>query len=333
MTVTSSKTFSSTAFNALTLLLREDPRLLELNLTSFADTSALVLTSQQQQQQLQHNSLSSTRSSSSIISPNEEAAFAFAAALMHEDSSPEISGWISPSIQNSGSDVQSRAKEALADVDRKLALVTGLAERLVRDHPEQVSEALLRLHGFSTKDSNTASLEDRHDMEQHPAVGFSSRNNNLVTLRAKCDRLSRQSHVMESIATRIESSIQKQYDKLRDCTTRLQRVLALSNTLKMAMRLQFEGKKILGCGIDLSILDDQQQSTVAVRSKALLDVDLRDLTRAASSVATMENLLADPELYGGAARSNSSADSDINSSTVEVLNIVNTMRPEVRLMN
>ena len=313
MTTTAVSTSSSATANALLLLLREDPRLLELNLTSFADTSPLLLSSSSQ-----------LLSPGSIVSPNEEAAFAFAAALMHEDSSPEISGWISPSIQDSGSDVQSRAKEALADVDRKLALVSGLAERLVRDHPDQVSEKLLRLHGFScTASKNSSDAVDAgagDNTEQQSALTLASKspNNNLVALRAKCDRLTRQSLVMESIANRVQLALQKQYDKLRDCTTRLQRVLALSSTLKMAMRLQFESKKILGCGINLSILEDQQGT--AARSKALVDVDLRDLTRAASSVAVMETLLKDPELYGG---------TSTNFNKVETLDIVNTMRPEV----
>jgi len=378
---------SSTASNALMLLLKEDPRLVELKLTSFADTTSLLLCpshhhqqQQQQQQQisttcLSHNSNRGSSSSSSnssinnnnsnttIISPNEEAAFAFAAALMHEDSSPEISGWISPSIQNSGSDVQSRAKEALADVDRKLALVCGLSERLVRDCPEQVSESLLKLHGFrstTTNDSTTKSsshVEDRtattsgntHDIQDTTTTtptavrngNVSNHHNNdnlIITLRNKCDRLTRQSQLMESIASRVETSIQKQYDKLRNCTMRLQRVLALSHTLKMAMQLQFEGKKILGCGLD--ILEDPQQqqqqqllqqsgaaipiaATPSTRSKALVDVDLRDLTRAASSVATMESLLADPELYGKV-----DGDSGSNAAT-EALNIVVAMKPEV----
>jgi hypothetical protein len=375
---------SSTASNALILLLKEDPRLIELKLTSFADTTSLLLCPshhhQQQQQQeqqqplqqqisttrLSHNSSRGSSSSpntytnsnnnTTIISPNEEAAFAFAAALMHEDSSPEISGWISPSIQNSGSDVQSRAKEALADVDRKLALVSGLAERLVRDYPDQVSESLLKLHGFSTTTTTTANdftkpsshVEDRtsstHDLLDTTTTttptfrnGSSSHPNkdNLITLRAKCDRLTRQSQLMESIASRVETSIQKQYDKLRNCTMRLQRVLALSHTLKMAMQLQFEGKKILGCGLDLLEDPQQQQSgasipiaaTPSARSKALVDVDLRDLTRAASSVATMESLLADPELYG-----KGDGDGGSNVAT-EPLNIVVAMKPEVSVLS
>jgi hypothetical protein len=144
---------------------------------------------------------------------------------------------------------------------------------------------------------------------------------------------------MESIASRVETSIQKQYDKLRNCTMRLQRVLALSHTLKMAMQLQFEGKKILGCGLDL-LEDPQQQqqqqqsgasipiaATPSARSKALVDVDLRDLTRAASSVATMESLLADPELYG-----KGDGDGGSNVAT-EPLNIVVAMKPEVSVLS
>jgi len=306
---TGSASTSSAAANALSLLLREDPRLAGYHLVSFASP----------------DSSASKSAPTSIVAPNEEAAFAFAASLMHDDTSREVSGWISPSIHESGSD-QSRAKEALAEVDRKLGLVTGLVDRLVRDHPDGVSETLLRLHGcsaigsfvseaVSSSSQPTDSDSTSTDLETSPI----SASNNLVNLRAKCDRLTRQSHVMESVASRVLVSLQKQYDKLHACTTRLQRVLALSSTLKMAMRLQFESKKIMGCGIDLNAIMMESSGGDARRSK-MLDVDLRDLTRAASSVATMEMLLADPELYGG----------EHAKKAGESVDIVNAMRPEVR---
>ena len=68
---------------------------------------------------------------------------------------------------------------------------------------------------------------------------------------------------------------------MESATTRLSRVLELSATLKMILRLQFEARK-LGSGLDLESIS---QGGV---------IDLRDLTRAAASVAVMEDLLSHP---------------------------------------
>ncbi|KAK1748880.1 hypothetical protein QTG54_000819 [Skeletonema marinoi] len=86
-------------------------------------------------------------------------------------------------------------------------------------------------------------------------------NNDVATLTAtrdKADRLERQSQVL-STSARIE------------CDS------------KMILRLQFEARK-LGSGLDL---DSISQGGV---------IDLRDLTRAAASVAVMEDLLSHPSL-------------------------------------
>lgn len=61
-------------------------------------------------------------------------------------------------------------------------------------------------------------------------------------------------------------------------TSRLSRVLTLSATLKMILRLKFESTKLQGYDLD----------------------DPRDLTRAAASVAVVEDLLSRPELKDGA---------------------------------
>ena len=71
-------------------------------------------------------------------------------------------------------------------------------------------------------------------------------------------------------------------------TSRLSRVLDLSATLKMILRLQFESSKLQGYDLD----------------------DLRDLTRAAASVAVVKDLLDRPELQGGR------------------IDVVETMRPD-----
>ena len=64
----------------------------------------------------------------------EEAAFSYAAALLETDDQHVV---------------QQKAREALGEVERKLALVQSLAERVSRTSPEAVAGPLLRLHGYS----------------------------------------------------------------------------------------------------------------------------------------------------------------------------------------
>jgi hypothetical protein len=64
---------------------------------------------------------------------------------------------------------------------------------------------------------------------------------------------------------------------MEKATKRLSRVLQLSETLKMIMRLQFEASKLEGFYLD----------------------DVRDLSRAAASIASIEDLLSKPELKDG----------------------------------
>merc|ERR1719401_1273446 len=111
-----------------------------------------------------------------------------------------------------------------------------------------------------------------------------SKNHKLVTLavtRDKAERLKRQSQLLDTVAKRVESTLQRGVTRMESATTRLSRVLELSATLKMILRLQFEARKVLhaGSGLDLGSA-----------------VDLRDLTRAAASVAAIEELLAHPSL-------------------------------------
>jgi hypothetical protein len=343
---------SSAAADALALLLREDPRLVELQMTTFYNphtnnvddhyVNRITTTSTGSDNKKDGRGNTKNIQQASLVSPNEEAAFAYAASLMHEDEHG-ASGWMTPSPgagvdsdnsdhlanmsgSSGGADVQSRAQEALAEVDRKLAMVSGLAERLVRDYPEGVSETLLKLHGCSLNDNDNKKLKRQNSTASNSSnpqdegkEDSGETNTNLLNMRDKCERLHRQADVLEGVAVRVESSLEKQYLKLKACTTKLQRVLALSSTLKMAMRLQFESKKILGCGGLLRDLMESSNPSSAARSGSMLDVDLRDLTRAASSVATMEQLLADPELHGGASLEDET----------ELVEVVEAMRPEV----
>lgn len=206
------------AASSLALLLREDPLLTDLKMN---------------------------------VGGGEEAAFAYAAALLEETAGTKSH--------------QQLAEEALGEVDRKLTLVESLAERVSRTSPEAVAGSLLRLHGY------TIAEEGKEEMVQ---VGNSS---TILATRERCERLRRQGEVLEGVAVRVENSLQRGMAKMDKATKRLSRVLQLSATLKMILRLQFESSKLQGYILD----------------------DLRDLTRAAASIATIEDLLSKPELKDG----------------------------------
>ena len=196
-----------------------------------------------------------TRFSLHISGKGEEAAFSYAAALLEEEDSK---------------DHQQRAEAALGEVERKFALVQSLAERVSRTSPEAVAGPILRLHGYS--------LEQEDQEGEAPSTGASSSTaTTLMATRDRCDRLKRQGEVLEGVANRVESSLQRALTRMDKATNRLDRVLNLSATLKMILRLQFESSKLLGYDLE----------------------DLRDLTRAAASVAVVEDLLAKPELKDG----------------------------------
>jgi hypothetical protein len=204
-----------------------------------------------------------------ITKNSQEAAFAYAAALLQQDSSGKI---------------QQRATDALHEVERKLALVQSLAERVSRTSPEAVAGPLLRLHGYSLQpevvgenkvevtsgaDDQTTEATDDMDGSLLSTTSTRSTSTTLVATRDRCNRLQRQSEVLEGVAKRVETTLMRGLKKMQAATSRLDRVLALSSTLKMILRLQFEANKLEGYDLD----------------------DLRDLTRAAASVAIVEDLL------------------------------------------
>ena len=170
--------------------------------------------------------------------------------------------------EGKGRDHQQNAEDALGEVDRKLALVESLAERVSRTSPEAVAAPLLRLHGYDVIEEE---MEDEEEESKHMSQKTAT---TLVATRERCDRLKRQAEVLESVATRVESSLSRGLVRMNKATTRLSSVLQLSATLKMILRLQFEASKLDGFYLD----------------------DLRDLTRAAASVAVIEDLLSKPEL-------------------------------------
>jgi conserved oligomeric Golgi complex subunit 5 len=209
---------------SLTLLLREDPLLTELDMH--------------------------------IGGGGDEAAFSYAAAMLDAGGT-----------QNH----QQLAEEALGEVERKLTLVESLKERVSRTSPEAVAGSLLRLHGY------TIIEEEGGEESAVPASAPSGPTTTLMATRERCERLKRQGEVLEGVASRVESSLERGLVRMDKATKRLSRVLQLSETLKMILRLQFEASKLEGLFLD----------------------DLRDLTRAAASVATIEDLLSKPELKDG----------------------------------
>lgn len=258
---TSSNTISSGAAHALSLLLREDPLLIKFGLTSYDRGLSLA-----------------NNDDEMTANPDDRnAAHSYAAALLH-DSSSSSSTTISAS---SSGGYRQRATEALAEVDRKLALVESLSLRLSREAPEEISGPLLRLHGFELESINLVNTDNGKE-EGGDKNNINTRH--LVTLTAtrdKAERIQRQAQLLDNVAKRIESTIQRGVTRMESATNRLSRVLYLSTTLKMILRLQFEARKVL-----------HAESAMDLNNF----LDLRDLTRAAASVATMEELLSHPSL-------------------------------------
>ena len=187
----------------------------------------------------------------------EESTFAYASALLENEEATHH-------------EVTQRATDALAEVHRKLALVESLAERVSRTSPEAVAGPLLRLHGYSLGAS------DEDGANTHGSANATS-TTTLATARERSERLKRQGEVLEGVARRVETSLQRGMKRMESVTSRLSRVLSLSATLKTILRLKFEASKLHGYDLD----------------------DARDLTRAAASVAVVEDLLARSALKEG----------------------------------
>ena len=153
--------------------------------------------------------------------------------------------------------MQQQATQALVEVERKLALVESLAERVSRTSPEAVAGPLLRLHGYSVQ------------QEHAQTTTTTTTPMTLVATRERCTRLVRQSQVLHNVANRVETSLERGLHRMTTATSRLSRVLDVSATLKMMLTLQFEASKLQTYDLE----------------------DARDLTRAAASVAICQALL------------------------------------------
>ena len=277
---TDSSSLGAQAASSLALLLREDPLLSKyrMHLNASANSNANGGANASGGDDSDDTDSDSNDSDTSGNNSTTEASFSYAAALLLEDNDH---------VGRNIRDHQQQAEEALGEVDRKLALVKSLAERVSRTSPEGVAGPLLRLHGHAiativedgeNKDNGNEQTTDENEAEGIPSSSYHSSNpattTSLVATRERSDRLKRQGNVLEGIASRVETSLTRGLTRMEKATNRLSRVLQLSATLKMILRLQFEASKLENFMLD----------------------DLRDLTRAAASVAVIEDLFSKPEL-------------------------------------
>jgi conserved oligomeric Golgi complex subunit 5 len=288
---------SSAAASSLQLLLREDPLLVQYGLTE-------------------------SSSSSSSSSPADDVAFAYAAALLQQDDDDDddddyddalgAPGRSNKSSRTTGSMDAQRADFALQDVERKLALVESLAVKLSRTSPESVASHLLRLHGHYV----IQQAETGTSATQGAASTSLSSSSSLQSVRERAARLERQAVTLETVATRVQGSLQRGLERLCMTCTRLQRVLSLSSTLKHILRLQFENVKLQNYDLD---------TTTAAHHHAIVG---HDLVRAAASVAVLEDLLSRGEFLQPPPTTLSfQADDDDDDKSATTIAVVEQLRP------
>jgi len=358
------KETTNAAAKALCCLLEEDPLLKELQLTqlkfnhnSQEDPVAVAVTSNR-------NGVDKDKDEddNEDLNSNSDPAFAYAAALIYPDDYGRTNNNNNNKDHHRQSDssslsmnahVQQKAKDALVEVERKLALVTSLCERISREKPEHVAAPFLQLHGFSPySHDNRDTSRNMIPEDQDHVIGSATSNQDKVLVMGignsvalsssstvssginftldKCDRLSRQSQLLDTVANRVESALERGLERMGDATTKLERVLKISEVLKMIMKLKFEAKKVLGSGgLDLEALEKSIRDHAGgggdggeddgnvyddhynEECNASQYIDLRDLTRAAASVAIMEELMNHEDLKG------------------QGIDIVEEMRPDV----
>jgi len=281
----SESSLGAQATSSLALLLREDPLLtahmMHVNVNANGNNSDDDKFTDNNNEEDDYKAVDLL--TTTAIGTTNKASFSYAAALLLENSDNVITN--NNSSGRSIRDHQQQAEDALGEVNRKLALVESLAERVSRTSPEAIAGPLLRLHGYAIEtinekdDKQTAELnegirEGGNVIVDEPNNNFTTTTTTLIATRERCDRLKRQGDVLEGVAARVETSLTRGLTRMETATNRLSRVLKLSATLKMILRLQFEASKLENLYMD----------------------DLRDLTRAAASVAVIEELFSKPEL-------------------------------------
>lgn len=213
----------------------------------------------------------------------DSVAFPYAASLLQQPTT------LPPNVNNTNnnaaaaSSAQELAVAALQDVERKLALTESLAVKLSRTSPEAVTGHLLHLHGYHRYPSHpSGGTAGDWPPQQQPQPASHSHTESaptitssptLLEIRDRAVRLERHAEGLAVTARRVETSLSKGLRKLQTSTLQLERVLAVSSAVKRILRLQFETAKLLSYDLD----------------------DARDLTRAAASVAVLEDLLRQQE--------------------------------------
>ena len=247
---------------------------------------------------------------------NEAASFAYAAALLTPTSSSNMEN-----TAINETEIRDRARLALAEVDRKLTLIISLAERVSRERPEDVAGPLLKLHGFGLNLENHSGnnmvqqeedkcgdgVDDDEDEDEEEGIIVDGDNSQakikvaknqvktqtvsppttytLATTQTKCQRLSRQASILADVASRATSALERNHHRAVRASSKLERVLQISDCLKRAMRLRFEGRKWGDYGTNSNGINTNMGLTTTD--------DPRLLARAASGASTMMSLLKD----------------------------------------
>jgi len=182
--------------------------------------------------------------------------------------------------QNSSHDVSS---DTLGEVDQKLNVIKTAIDDLVRERPAEIARPFLTLHGYDVASDG-----------EHAPKRTSGNLAPISTTRERCDRLRRQGDLVLSISQRVESSLMTRgLHQIEKSTTKLERLLDLSAALKQIMRLKFETTKIRQAQHLW-----QERESAGSSNKSLMLIDLRDLIRVSSSVASVEALFRELECEG-----------------------------------
>lgn len=181
--------------------------------------------------------------------------------------------------QNSSHDV---SNDTLGEVDRKLDVIKTAVDDLVHNNPAEISKPFLSLHGYNVVRDGDASKSATGNLAP------------ISTTRERCDRLRRQGDLVLSISQRVESSLMTRgLQQIEMSTTKLERLLDLSAALKQIMRLKFETTKIRQAQHLW-----QERESGEISNRTLMLIDLRDLIRVSSSVASVETMFRELECKG-----------------------------------
>ena len=180
--------------------------------------------------------------------------------MTKEDPTREGSRRYAAAILSRNTNTSGSYSEALTDVSSKLHVINGAIDELIHGQSQELAESFV---------------------QQYATTGVNA------SLSERCNRLRRQGDLVGSISQRVESSlVHRGLEPLEKCTRKLGRLLELNRVLKSCMKLKFEMAKVRQSNHlwkDINVSGDATSS--------LMMVDLRDLVRVSSSVASVEELL------------------------------------------